>query len=345
MRPLSTIVLLPALAMIGSVQTLAQTEVTVSRAVVSLAGVGKLEATVSTPPGEGLKPALLVVGWLSCDSVNSKDPNDGFIEFLDGVVRRSGFIVMRVDKPGVGGSDGVCGQTDFVTELEGYRAAWMQLASRDDVDRTRVFILGLSNGGGVGPLVPTEPPAAGFVSVGGWSRTWFEHMLAFERRRMTLQGLAPRDVSDRMKAVVRLYGAYLTEGRAPEQILREAPELGVAWEGDRRAQFGRPPRFFQQLQELNLAATWSGVSVPTLVVYGAQDWIMDREDQELMVRVVNERNAGYATLAVIQRMDHFFLLHNSVEDSFGGRGPRTFATESTDTVVSWLRRQSAAKRP
>ncbi|HYC61203.1 MAG TPA: alpha/beta hydrolase [Thermoanaerobaculia bacterium] len=284
----------------------ASAAVTTSREVVTLPGVGQLQAVVSTPSAEGPKPALLVVGWLSCDSVNADDPNDGFIEFLNGVVRDAGLVVMRVDKPGVGGSDGNCAETDFRTELEGYRAAWKQLAARADVDRSRMFVLGLSNGGGVAPLVPGEPAAAGFVSVGGWSRTWFEHMMSFERRRMTLKRLKPDQVSERMKAVARLYDAYLNEGRTPEAILRESPDLAIAWEGNPKSQYGRPPSFFQQLQQLNLASEWARVTVPTLVVYGDHDWIMDREEQELIVNAVNLNRPQLATLTVIPRMDHFF---------------------------------------
>ena len=40
--------------------------------------------------------------------------------------------------------------------------------------------------------------------------------------------------------------------------------------------------FYQQLQQLNLAAAWSRVKVPTYVLRGAFDWIMSREDSELI---------------------------------------------------------------
>jgi pimeloyl-ACP methyl ester carboxylesterase len=316
----------------------AQAAVERTRDVVVLPGVGNLRAVISSPGGAAPKPAMLVVGWLSCDSVNADDPADGFIEFLNRVAEQSGMILMRVDKPGLGGSDGDCSATDFKTELEGYRVAWRQLAARPDVDRKQIFILGLSNGGGVAPLVPSEPAAAGFVSIGGWSRTWFEHMLDFERRRLTLKRIAAGDVSQRMKAVARFYDQYLIEKRTPEEILRKNPELAIAWEGDPKHQYGRPPQFFQQLQDLNLAAAWSEVAVPTLIVYGEQDWIMDREEQELIAASVNSRKRDLATLVVIPKMDHFFLLHDSMQASFDGRGERKFATESVQTVLRWLQR-------
>lgn len=308
----------------------------ITRETVDLPGVGKLQAVVSSPEGEGKKPAILVAGWLSCDSVNATDPADGFIQFLNEIAHRSGAVLMRVDKPGVGGSDGDCGATDFTTELEGYRRAWRQLAARPDVDRTRMYVLGLSNGGGIAPLVPSEPAAAGFISIGGWSRTWFEHMLDFERRRLTLRGLAPDEVTNRMKQVARFYDLYLIERRLPAQILRDTPQLASAWDGDPNRQYGRPPAFFQQLQELNLAAAWSSVKVPVLIVYGGNDWIMDREEQELIAAAVNRNRAGLARLEVLPRMDHFFQLHPSMQASFDSKTPGPFAKESADLVVRWL---------
>ena len=307
--------------------------------VVAVPGIGNLRAVVSTPAGHGPHPALFVVGWLSCDSVNAVDPADAFLQFLNEIEERSGMVVMRVDKPGVGGSDGDCAATDFVIELEGYRAAWRQLAKRSDVDPSRMFVLGLSNGGGVAPLVPTTPAAAGFVSIGGWARTWFEHMLDLERRRMALAGVAPAEVSTRMKAVASFYTKYLIERRSPAEILRTAPELRVAWEGDTARQYGRPPQFFQQLQELNLAAAWSEVRVPTLVVHGANDWIMDRDDQEAIVTAVNKQRPGLATFVVLDRMDHFFRNHPSMQDGFAATKPAPFASESVRVVAKWLRRQ------
>ena len=176
-------------------------EVTVTHDTVPVAKVGKLAAVTTVPPTSGRKPALLLAGWLSCDSVASTNESDGFVRFMKEVANRSGFVFMRVDKPGVGGSDGNCAETDFKTELEGYRAGWHQLAARSDVDTSRMFVLGISNGGGFAPLVPSDPPAAGYISIGGWSKTWFEHMIAFERTRLTLQGTPADKVNALMKAV------------------------------------------------------------------------------------------------------------------------------------------------
>ncbi|HEX8168970.1 MAG TPA: alpha/beta hydrolase [Thermoanaerobaculia bacterium] len=316
--------------------------VRIERGSVDVAGVGKLKSVTSVPEGaSGKLPALLLAGWLSCDSVDSQDESDGFIHFLKDVGEQSGFIVMRVDKPGVGGSDGKCVEADFQSELAGYRAAWQALAARADVDTARMFVLGLSNGGGIAPLVAGRPAAAGFVAINGWSKTWFEHMMAIERRRLTLAHRTPAEVNARMRATAEFYNEYLNRRRAPRAILAERPALAVAWEGTSDTQYGRPAAFFQQLQALNLGDAWNNVKVPVLAMCGGQDWIMDCEDHRLIASAVNGNRAGMATFVEIPEMDHLLMKHSSMKAGFDGKESGTFAAESVRTVVQWLRAQAA----
>ncbi len=73
-----------------------------------------------------------------------------------GLAQTPGFALFRMDKPGSGDSDGVCAETDFEAELAGYRAAFRSIRNYDFVDPDRIYILGVSNGGGVAPLIPGD---------------------------------------------------------------------------------------------------------------------------------------------------------------------------------------------
>ncbi|MFL6594517.1 MAG: PDZ domain-containing protein, partial [Chthoniobacterales bacterium] len=148
--------------------------------------------TIITKPknGQGKLPVIFLAGWLSDDSVeapnDTKDPS-GLLS--RGLAELPGFATFRVDKPGSGDSDGNCAETDFDTELAAYRAAFAALSRYDFIDPNRIFILGVSNGAGFAPLVPPTPADLArvreFVSIGGWAKTWFEHMMEIERNRLT----------------------------------------------------------------------------------------------------------------------------------------------------------------
>jgi pimeloyl-ACP methyl ester carboxylesterase len=128
-----------------------------------------------------------------------------------------------MDKPGVGESQGDCSKADFNSEMEGWRAAFDALGEYD-MDRERVFVVGLSNGGGFSPLAAQEHPVRGFVSAGSWGRTWYEHMLELERRRRTEEGKSPDEVNASVTVFADFYNLYLMKGMTPGQVIAQHPE-------------------------------------------------------------------------------------------------------------------------
>jgi pimeloyl-ACP methyl ester carboxylesterase len=249
-----------------------------------------------------------------------------------------------MDKQGVGDSEGVCAETDFESELAGYRAVFRALKNFDFIDTKRIYMLGISNGGGFAPLIPEsaseQAQIRGYILVGGWVKTWFEHMLEIERRRFALSGKSPGQVNDRMKDAAMLYDEWLIKGRSIEDILKERPQLADVWpEGKDRAHlYGRPLRFYQQLQQLNLAAAWSRVKVPTYVLRGAFDWIMSREDSELIASYVNS-NGDLATFYEIPQTGHTFQHYLSLADAFKGKSA-PFDPKIIGLLGDWLRNQA-----
>jgi pimeloyl-ACP methyl ester carboxylesterase len=308
---------------------------------------GKRLRTVVTKPrnAKGKLPVIFVAGWLSCDSVEApagtKDES-GLV--FRGLAQVPEFALFRMDKQGVGDSEGVCAETDFNSELAGYRAAFRALKNYDFIDTKGIYILGMSNGGGFAPLVPEsdaeQAQVRGYISVGGWVKTWFEHMLEIERRRFVLMGKPPGEVNDRMKGAATLYHEWLIKGRAVDDIVKEQPQLADLWpEGKDHAHlYGRPLAFYQQLQQLNLAAAWSRVKVPTYVLHGAFDWIMSRDDSELIAAYVN-KNGDLASFYEIPETGHTFQHYLSLADAFKGKRA-SFDPKMIGLLADWLRNKA-----
>jgi pimeloyl-ACP methyl ester carboxylesterase len=300
----------------------------------------RLRTIVTKPKGAtGRLPGLFVVGWLSCDSAEYPvgEP-DGFARLLRHLMTRSGYAVMRMDKPGIGDSEGpACADTDFRTELAGYRAAFRAFAGSDLVDPKRIVLIGMSNGGGFAPLVVTgNQTVAGFIVSGGWGKTWLEHMLEIERRRLALSGLAPGEVSRQMQGLATLYDEYLNGKKTPGQIVRERPRLAKLWTDEPAHQYGRPAAFYQQLQDANLAEAWQKVTAPVLSVHGEYDWVMSREDHELIAAWVNRNRPGAGRFLSVPGMDHGYRRYASAEAAFRGEGG-VFAEDAPEAMVAFLR--------
>src|SRR5579862_6783680 len=70
----------------------------------------RLRLIVTHPPGQGTRfPTIFVVGWLSCDSVEAPPgTTDSSQLVMQSIARLAGFATIRMDKPGVGDSEGDC---------------------------------------------------------------------------------------------------------------------------------------------------------------------------------------------------------------------------------------------
>ena len=228
-----------------------------------------------------------------------------------------------------------------------YRAAFHALQKYDFIDTNRVYILGISNGGGFAPLIPEsdaeQQAVRGYISVGGWAKTWFEHMLEIERRRFALMGKSPAEVSERMKSAATLYYEWLIKGRTVDDVLKEQPQLADLWpEGnDHTHLYGRPLAFYQQLQKLNLAEAWSKVKVSTYALRGQFDWIMSPEDAGLIASYVNS-NRQLAFSYEVPQMGHTFQHYLNFADAFKGKSA-PFDPKVTGLLVDWFKHEAITR--
>jgi pimeloyl-ACP methyl ester carboxylesterase len=279
----------------------------------------------------GKVPTIFFVGWLSCDSVEyPRGETDGFGALIRRLVEQSGYATARMDKPGVGESRGTpCAKADFQGELEGYQEAFEALKSYPFIDTKRVFVVGLSNGGAVGPLVSRQNPVRGFVAAGSWGRTWYEHMLDAERKRLTAEGKSPGEINGAAKVFAEFYVEYLMRRKTPGDVLRAHPEWKSFWYDSPDGQYGRPAAFYQQLQDANLGQAWESVQSPVLVIRGSEDEYMSRADSEAIAESVNRKHPGQARYLEIEGMSHDLTVRGK------------FHSDLVPLLLSWMQQQLA----
>jgi len=128
----------------------------------------RLRTIVSTPnrPG-GRFPAVLFLQGGGCGSIdNPTAPDVGPNELIHRIAAE-GYVTMRVERSGVGDSEGPpCDAIGYWQELEGYQAALAALRHHSQVDVNRVFLLGISLGGVFAPTLAARTPVRGIVVYG-----------------------------------------------------------------------------------------------------------------------------------------------------------------------------------
>src|SRR5262249_40451123 len=122
---------------------------------------------ITAPAGTRRHPAVLYVNGIGCFSQESLDRTSNDARLLYALTR-AGFITMRVEKSGMGDSEGppcASPDADFHAEIRAYTAGLRALKSSPSVDPDAVFVMGLSIGGVEAPLIAAEEPVRGLIAI------------------------------------------------------------------------------------------------------------------------------------------------------------------------------------
>jgi len=302
----------------------------------------RVRTYTSRPSGATGRLALVVfVPWLSCDAVENPGnvQHDGWARMLRTVMRESGAQVVRIEKPGVGDSEGPdCSKTDLDDDLAAMRAGIRAALADPGADPQRLILFGGSIGASLVPVLAREFKHRAMVATGGFARTWAEHMIDIERRRLTLSGKKPAEVNAAMKMFVAFYGEVLEGGRTPAQAIAAHPEWKPFWYDEPERQYGRPIRYYQQVQRLDVEAAWAEVKVPTLLLWGEYDWIMGREELDRVAAIVRSRDPSLVTYELRRGMNHHFFTFPNAQAAFVEKGG-VFDEGAAKLIAEWIRKQ------
>ena len=292
---------------------------------------------VTSPHGAtGKHPAVLVVGGIGCYSVDvASNTEDAYMRLTHDLSKR-GFVTMRLEKSGVGDSQGPpCPTVDYTTEAASYGVALDALRREPLADPAHVYIFGHSIGSIIGPRLAAEKHVAGIAVAEGVARPWIEYELENSRRQAQLGGRSPADVDKSLLLKEDCMHRLLVERQPKSTLLRDKPECADY------TQYPAPDAYFQQLAPLNMAQPWMDLSIPVLAVYGTGDFVTDERDHQRIVDIVNAVHPGNARLVVIPGMDHNLTPAGSQGASFDRTVKRngaraTYDPRFTASVAGWL---------
>jgi pimeloyl-ACP methyl ester carboxylesterase len=124
----------------------------------------RLAGTLTLPKGrkKAFPAVLLVTGSGPQDRNETMLGHRPFLVLADYLTRR-GIAVLRVDDRGVGGSYGASGSDTSASYAGDVQAGIEYLATRKDIDPTRIGLLGHSEGGMIAPMVASKSSGVAFV--------------------------------------------------------------------------------------------------------------------------------------------------------------------------------------
>ncbi len=304
----------------------------------------KMRTIITRPKTAGKHPGFFFIQGFSPISYDFKlEGSTGDVTTLDGPLlyhfANSGYVTMRVEKPGVGDSEGgPFAELDYTTELDIYRQALKQLKEEKSVDQDNVFIFGHSMGGAFGPMVACENPVKGIVVYGTASRTWFEYLLDTVRYQGLLSGDSFENTDETMRQTSRLMALVFLEKQSVADVKKAHPELAAYADALIPGGLfnGKTLDFWRQLNQTNFPKYWAKCGAYVLAVHGASDFVTYDADHKLIADVVNSVKPGYGSWEIIPKSDHVFHDFATEAESIKAFTKGKFNNAFTLRMAEWM---------
>lgn len=295
-------------------------------------------AIITIPKGQEAQqnPAIILIQGLSCSSVEKySGRSNNWVRLIADLVENSNMVLFRIEKPGVGDSEGDCGQVDFKTELNGYESAIRYLKDKPYVDPDRIVVYGNSMGSALAPYLANTHDLAGVISDGTFFKTWFEHMLEIERRILNIEGKPQAEIQDLMNTVyIPLYYEMLVKKRSFASILEEDPRYRKYHRQGLQHMYGRPMSYYHQVQDFNFAQHWEHLKVPLRVRWGTNDWIMTENDNDMIMDVLDRNKHPDHELFKYKDLDHWSTIHPDYANSYHFK-PGKWDPKISQQIIDW----------
>lgn len=300
---------------------------------------GNRYRTLYTTPKEGApKATVFLVQGVGCASVDSPPPGHSYRAFVESLSRR-GYATLRVDKPGVGDSEGgPCVTAGFHAEVNAYRAALASLA-----DRQNVFLFGHSMGGIMAPLIASAHPSLqGIVVYGTTYRSWNQYTLDNYRRQARISGEPYEAIAEEERRMEKLNALFFIQKVPLEKIVAEHPEFRDRF-ADGTFGGGKAGKYFQEMYDAETVKAWKAATVPVLSVWGVSDFLTDGHEHELIASAVNSWRPGTATYVKLEGIDHWMRGAADAATSMA-QGPSggTYSDALAERIAAFIAASSAA---
>ena len=294
---------------------------------------------MTIPRGQGpFSAVLLLSGSGAQDRDSTLFGHRSFLLIADHLTR-AGIAVLRVDDRGVGGSNGDLGQSTLSDFAEDALAGVRFLVARDDIDGSRVGLIGHSEGGIVAPLAASRSRDIAFVVLlAGTGVPGADVMDLQMQLHLRLLGL-DEDTIEAAAAEKRKLNKLIAAGGPAAAITEQLASLKRA-QGD--------PTAVQPTDVAGMMTPWmlsflthdprpvlAEIGIPVLALNGELDFQVD-PDQNLEDMRVALKGNDRATLLRFPKLNHLFQTAETGALVEYGQIEETLAPMVLDLIRDWI---------
>lgn len=304
----------------------------------------RIRTIISKPKKAGKHPVFYWMQGINTGSVDFPLTTQNYMAPILKAFSDDGFVTVRVEKTGVGDSEGgPANLVGFNEENDIYLQTLKSLDKYDFVDRSKVVVFGHSMGGCHAPIIASQLPVKGIISYGTVSDSWLEWQIKADRWQAILAGADPAQVDRDVRKTVVFYSALYNEKKPVDQIVKEHPEVADYAKSQSPDGLFLNPRSIKYMQELNdrnFCEYWGKVGdAKVLALFGENDFVSLEGDQTQIPTVVNRVKPGNATFQKVKDSDHGFSKTTSFQDSIAkfGKPGAEFNPEIIRVCREWVK--------
>jgi pimeloyl-ACP methyl ester carboxylesterase len=287
--------------------------------------VGTMSKPADAVPATKLPAIVLIAGSGPVDRDETAYGIPIFAQ-LANALADAGFAVVRFDKRGIGQSGGRAESATTSDFADDVGAIVKFLEKRKDIDKERIFLVGHSEGAGIGLLATRRiGRVKALVLVAGVGTTGAELILEQQRHILDQTKLPDAEKTAKIELQKKIQAAVLT---------------GKGWEdvpAEMRKQAESP--WFASFLAFDPAPLVAKLDQPILVIQGALDTQVAPHHAEKLGVLANARkNAPKTEVVVVPGINHLLVPAKTGEVAeYGSLPDRTISPEVTKKIADWLK--------
>ncbi|MGI8704496.1 MAG: alpha/beta hydrolase family protein [Sphingomicrobium sp.] len=287
----------------------------------------ELAGLLLLPTGRGPHPAAVII-----QGSGDSDRTNGWARSISETIAEAGYAVLLTDKRGSGASGGDWHSGGFEVLADDALAGLSYLASRPSIDKSRIGLVGLSQGGRVVPVAAARSDAVAFaINIVG-DAVSFAEQSAHEMSNVARQAKLPEPLREQVLQLNAAAGRALLTGDWSEYArLREAG-LAAPWAPVAR---GFPPvgdpiwTFYGKAFAFDPMPYWTLVRRPALILYGEQD----EADNVAVAESVRRLRFGFG---VVGKDNYEIVVLPGVGHSLGWTSEGGLGAGAIPAIRDWL---------
>ena len=265
--------------------------------------------------------AVMYIQGYTCGSIDYGMVPEVTMTQLLATYAKAGFTVFKMEKPGVGDSEGPlrCTDYDFNTENAAFIAGLNHFKSNHNISEDKLFVFGHSLGVLHAAIIAEKGLVMGVMGYGGVLKSWYEYLQAiYAEQSVRYFGVSETQARTNLETVKPFLDRWLNSDDDWQQLSQHS-EVKTALQSDLlpvngERIFDRHYSFFRSLNRYDFSTIWANSQSHALMLHGTYDiQAIDGSWASEIAALINSNNNAAATAMTFERTEHALLRYPTLE--------------------------------